>query len=269
MCLTQGYFSLTDLKKDLQILTPADINNAYVVVHRLVKEGELARHPSLHGKYRLIETTSETIDWVNASEDEYHVHLPLGLSKIVQVLPKSIIVLAGVPNAGKSALCLETIRLNQDKLKINYFSSEMGPTKLKSRLRRFENVEFPTGWKFNALYRSEGWADALTPFPDDLNIIDYVELSNDVYIVGDILKGIFNSLKGGIAIVCLQKKYGADMGRGAEFSLEKPSLYLSVEKGKAKIIKAKEWRGETNPNGKQMTFKLHKGWEFEPDERLD
>jgi hypothetical protein len=66
-----------------------------------------------------------------------------------------------------------------------------------------------------------------------------------------------------VAVIAIQKKFGAEMGRGAEFSLEKPSLYLSVEKGTVKILKAKEWRGTNNPNGQIMTFSLRHGASFE------
>src|SRR4030042_643062 len=83
------------------------------------------------------------------------------------------------------------------------------------------------------------------------------------YIIAYIIKGVFDKLDKGVAVIAIQKKFGAEMGRGAEFSLEKPSLYLSVDKGTIKILKAKEWRGTDNPNGKMLKFKLHHGSEFE------
>ena len=129
----------------------------------------------------------------------------------------------------------------------------------------FTSVEFPDGWKFNPWFRTENFGDAVRQFPNDLSIVDYIEICSDAYVIGDIIKEIFNKLDKGVAVIAIQKKYGADMGRGAEFSLEKPSLYLSVEKNTIKIIKAKEWRGIENPNGKMRKFKLLHGSEFLPE----
>jgi hypothetical protein len=260
--LENGYFSVKDIYNSLGIVKETERGNVRVIVHSLYKKGELDKHPSRGGFYRRIEEQSEPLDWINAPEGEYPITLPLGLSSIVQVLPKSIICIAGTPNSGKTSICLDTIRVNMDKLRINYFSSELGAAKLKNRLSKFENVEFPLGWHFHPFYRSSNFPDSVKPYPDDLNIIDYVELAADVFMVGDIIKGIFDNLDKGIAIVVLQKKFGADMGRGAEFSLEKPSLYVSIEKGWAKIVKCKEFRGNDNPNGKVMPFRLRQGWEF-------
>ena len=70
-------------------------------------------------------------------------------------------------------------------------------------------------------------------------------------------------MKNGIAIVALQKKRGVELGRGAEFSLEKPRLYLSMENGEIKIVKAKNWRRkDVNPNGMVSKFKIVNGCDF-------
>jgi hypothetical protein len=64
--------------------------------------------------------------------------------------------------------------------------------------------------------------------------------------------------------VALQKKIGAQLGRGAEFSLEKPRLYLSIDKGKLTIIKGKSWaRKNVDPNGLSVNFKITGGCQFE------
>lgn len=99
--------------------------------------------------------------------------------------------------------------------------------------------------------------------PDCINIIDYTELTEDIYMVADYLKVIHEKLESGIAVVALQKKIGAHLGRGAEFSLEKPRLYLSMDAGKTTIVKAKNWvKPDFNPNGLIIKYQIVGGCKF-------
>lgn len=266
VALTEAHFSLKEAKKDLNILKENDKNTFDQVIHNLKKDG-IIEHAlgKSEGWYKRIDNKLETLDWKTANGKEFPIELPFELSQLIYLLPKSILCIAGNFNAGKTAFCLETVRLNMGKMKINYFTSEMGKDKLRQRLKKFENVEFPDGWNFNAAYRSSNWSDCLKDFPDDLNIIDYLQIGESFWTVSDHIDGIFNRLGKGVAIVCLQKTLGRDLGRGGDFSAEKASLYLSIDPGKLKIIKAKEWRGMENPNGKFKRFKLVQGWDFRPD----
>jgi hypothetical protein len=261
---TDGDFSVTQVYNLRHPATTADKSNIRQVLSRLKRDGIIAKAGNRDGVYRKIEVESEYLNWTTASEDEHPIALPLGLSQIIKVLPRSILCIAGTPNSGKTAMCLEAIRLNMDRMKVRYFSSELGAEKLRARLKLFDNVDFPAGWKFEPYYRSSNFPDAIRPYPDDLSIIDFIEVSSDAFILGDILKGIFDNLKNGVALVAIQKKFGSDFGRGAEFGLEKPSLYIALERGWIKIVKAKEWRdGVDNPNGKIRPFALRHGAELE------
>jgi hypothetical protein len=63
--------------------------------------------------------------------------------------------------------------------------------------------------------------------------------------------------------VTLQKNKGRDTGVGGDRSLEKPRLYLSLEKGKAKIIVGKNWSSDyVNPVGLELDYKLVQGCKF-------
>jgi hypothetical protein len=147
------------------------------------------------------------------------------------------------------------------KFKINYFSSEMGAMELRARLQKFEgNLQH---WKDNVNFRerSSNFADVVKP--NDVNIIDFLEVTEDFFKVGGMIKEIYDKLKKGIAIIALQKNKGRDLGLGAERSIEKARLYLSIEHGKIKIIKGKNWANpEVNPNGMQWSFKLVQGSKF-------
>jgi hypothetical protein len=250
------------------VVTPSEKNALKQAVHRFKESGLIEKYGKKEGVYRRIENEAEILDWKTADDKEYPIELPFELSKMTYLFPKSIVCIAGNFNAGKTAFCLDTVRLNMDKLKVNYFTSEMGAHKLRQRLRKFENVEFPDGWKFNAIYRASNWADCLKDYPDDINIIDYLQIGENFWAVSDYIDQIFNRLGRGIAIICLQKTLGKDLGRGGDFSAERASLYLSIDPGRLKIVKAKEWRGTENPNGKFKRFKLVQGWKFMPDPDL-
>ena len=75
--------------------------------------------------------------------------------------------------------------------------------------------------------------------PDEINVVDYLELTSDFWKVSGMLQEIQSKLAQGIAVVALQKPRGRDTGLGGDKSLEKPRLYLSVENGTVKILKAK------------------------------
>jgi hypothetical protein len=222
------------------------------------------RDPKKDGMYRLLDSASPEILWQNADPRAF---IPLkwvfGLEELVNIYPKNIIVVAGAPNAGKTAFCLNFIEMNQHRtelsnlLPIHLFSSEMGEQEMKVRLSKFPCSD----WSFKAFERSANFADAIKP--DKINVVDYLEVTDNFYLVSSELKAIHDKLKTGIAIITLQKKRGAELGRGAEFSLEKPRLYLSMDNGKLTIIKAKNWSKEgQNPNGMTFNFKLVNGTKF-------
>ena len=103
--------------------------------------------------------------------------------------------------------------------------------------------------------------------PDEINIIDYLEVTgeegSEFYKVGGFIKHIFDKLNKGIAIIGLQKNRGVDFGLGGMRGLEKPRLYMTMQPGLIKIIKAKNWVDSmTNPNGLQLNFKWFQGSRF-------
>ena len=74
---------------------------------------------------------------------------------------------------------------------------------------------------------------------------------------------VCRKLQKGICIIALQKNRGTDLGLGGFRSMEKARLYLAMEPGKIKIVKAKNWATNTNPNGLQLEFKLIQGCQFQ------
>ena len=259
---TSGWFDGFRIDKEFSIQTQVGKNTRRVILHRLVQEGLLKRHANKQGMYCLVSAEAPLLDWKNADDGHtIELHWPFSLEWYIKVYSRNLIVIAGSPNAGKTALCLNLIYRNMGgPYDIVYYTSEMGGEEMKSRLLNFEDIELDD-WTFECRERSRDFAEVIQP--DKVNIVDFLEITDTFYLVGEELRAIFEQLTTGIAIVCLQKKRGAELGRGAEFSLEKPRLYLSMDNNQLKIVKAKNWRSPTvNPNGKKWNYKLIQGCKF-------
>lgn len=278
---TDGDFTATECYKWLQTAIGAtkgyktEVNRRSVkdILIRLKKRGVIQKIGNKDGVYRQVDEEADEIDFESADDSTLDIRWPFEIEKFVDTYPKSISVIAGAPNAGKTAFLLNLVRLNIQKHKINYFSSEMGKIELKARLLKFG---LPLSeWK-RAIWkeRAVNFADVIKP--DEINIIDFLELHSDFFLVGQMIKDIFDKLNKGIAVIALQKNAGQDHGLGGYRSIEKARLYVAMDTGTVKIVKGKNWHDETkNPNGYQNGFKLVQGCKFiadgwlSPDDIID
>lgn len=267
--ITQGYISISECDRELQIVSKKEKINRRVIFHRLVKEGRIEHHPERASLYRKVERQFETVD-IDSMSDEppVDVILPFNIQDYVELQPKDLIVYAGEPNAGKTALMLETVRLNMDTWPCWYFSTEMNRHNCKKRLGKHEGT---FKWPFHFSDDFPNYFDVLQE--NDLNFVDYVECE-EAYKIPAILSAIQKKLKNGLAFVALQKFRGRDYGFGGLMTLAKPSLFCAIEPdfpgAKLKIVKAKNYRDE-NPCGMIRDFKIvgginivsSTGWEME------
>lgn len=258
---TTGWFSYEELDRDLGIVTPDQKHNRRTVTYRLREAKKLESHPRDNKLMRWVNVQVRLVDFKRAGgKSPLAVRYPFHIEQYFNTFPGNIIVLAGAADAGKTAFLLNFVYLNQSDFSIYYQSSEMGETELASRLEKFEGIRLDE-WNFTVEERSRDFADVIRP--DCINIIDYMELSADSWNVAEYLRQIHDKLQGGIAIVALQKKRGAELGRGSDFGLEKPRLYLTMDGGVLKIQKAKNWANpEQNPNGLEVHYKIINGCKF-------
>jgi hypothetical protein len=136
----------------------------------------------------------------------------------------------------------------------------MGGAELKERL---QNFDFPLeNWRnVKFIERATDFSTAIRP--DGLNIIDFLEIHDEFYKVGALIKDMFDKLNTGLAVIAIQKNKGRDEGLGGQRSLEKARLYMAMEPGKLKIVKAKNWvNAMVNPNNMMQEFRLAKGCYF-------
>lgn len=269
---TTGEFNINDVDRELHLKTKQEKNHRAVILNRLCKEEMIEKIGKRTGTYRLIIKDENVIDWKNANTDKaIDLKLIFDIQKKINIYPKNIIIIAGEKDAGKTAFLLNIVYDNMENHKIYYFSSEMVEMEMKSRLEKFS---IPLDqWNFTPIERSGNFQDVIKP--EDINIIDFLEISDNFYKIGEDIRRIYEKLTTGIAIIGIQKKAGTDFGRGAEFSMEKARLYLSLQAGEynpgskqydnstLKIVSAKNWKDPCyNPRGDIYTYTLYQGCQF-------
>ncbi|MDD5007479.1 MAG: bifunctional DNA primase/polymerase [Syntrophorhabdaceae bacterium] len=260
--VTDGYWNVTECFKALQIITKEEKTAGRVAIHRLRsgKNPLIEKHGDKDGCYRRIDNQCEDIDFLSATDTVLPVKWPFEIERYFNTMPKNIIVIAGEPDAGKTAFLLNVARLNMRGHEVIYFSSEMGAQELRGRLSKFDEP-LNTWKKLTVKERSSNFADVVKP--DAINVVDFLEIHDEFYKIGLYIKEIFDKLNKGIAVIAIQKNKNTEYGLGGGRGLEKARLYLSMESGKVKIIKAKNWvDSANNPNGLEMKFKLVKGCHF-------
>lgn len=216
----------------------------------------------------------------------------MGLHELCDIRPGNIIVVAGSPNAGKSAYVSNLVHsvfvlttkgelaknykesvaaqmaeqmCTGKKLECHFFSSEAGEDEMSSRLElhpggieSFRDVQF---WE-----RDNNFADVIRP--NALNVIDFMEVYDDFYQIGGWINDVHRVLDKGIAVIVIQKKRGRDVGKGGDVTMEKPRLYISLENntpygGICKVVKAKFPKHHSkNPNGLEIDYHLIDGHDF-------
>ena len=253
--LAPGAFSVSQLTRK------TDLQQLYIdMCERLVDKGVLDHYGNIRGWYVPRQTELDEMDYVNVEAEAVDLWLPFELSDLVEIHPGNVIILSGAPNSGKTAVMLNIIKENRHKgWDIHYFSSEMGATELHKRLKKFPDIAIDQ-WGFHAYRRSDSFHDVIKTGPNSLNIIDFLEVHDEFYKVGQAIKKIHDRLNDGLAVIGLQKNPGQETGLGGFRTMEVTRLALAIDYGKVKITKAKNFRDpEKNPNGLMKDFKLLAG----------
>jgi len=214
--------------------------------------------------WRKLDYDIHKMDLKNTNVRFLSVKYPGGLDRLVNTMPGQLNVIAGDPDAGKTAFCLNFVRMNADQFKIVYFSSEMGEVEMRHRIEQLDPdlLDHPN---FSAYERSAEFHDVIRQGEGVINIVDYLEMTNEFYRVGEYLNKIFRKLQGAVALVCLQKtKPGSSSPLGGQRAMEKPRLVLAMSRARIKITKAKNWADpQFNPTGLVRNFRISKGSDFE------
>jgi len=257
---TSGIITTTTAHQWLQVTTREEKKIVNECLRRLEKEGLVKRTGRKAGEYRIINQNINFVDWKSKKLEIVDFWLPLNMHQAIDILPGSVILLAGMQNAGKTAWAMNIAYQNQAKFKTIYFSSEITPEEFAERVRLGGK---PEEWevKFAEDFDMASIEDYIDP--DGLNVLDYLEPPNaDYTLMAQKLSDIHRKLERGVAVVCIQKK-AEGYGAGGEYMKNKPHLYVTLdviyEKSycEAKIVKCKKPKyGFKNPQGLKAVYTI-------------
>uniref|UniRef100_A0A6M3IR03 Uncharacterized protein n=1 Tax=viral metagenome TaxID=1070528 RepID=A0A6M3IR03_9ZZZZ len=259
--LVSGTFTARTMCNELNIVTVESKGHLRVILHRLCESGVIAK-TNLDGTYRRIDNERKPIDWQSADISKVlPIKLPFGIHEVCKIYPKSIIVVAGSKNEGKTSFLLECVKLNMGRFVIDLYNSETGPEQLKERLMP---LDIPEPAPFNTYERYDNFADVIEP--DHMAVIDYLDFNSEVYLVGTEIDNIFRKINS-CAIIGLQKPPPSvtyvkgvkkvierDLAYGGGFTAKRAVLYISLSSHKCKLVYVKT---PSNPKAKpnNMTWK--------------
>ena len=228
--MAKGKFKLFDMLKETGISTADDIYHAKCAIQDLEMEGVI-KADKHNGVYVKTNITLDKMKKVKDRTPPIELWLPLGLHKKVVTIRGSLIIIAGVTNAGKSAFFLNFTEKNMNNHKIRYVSSEWSNEERDIQLEDFgadidewdKKVDFYAKKDITASF--DNYID-----PENITIVDYFESYDDYAGVSGALRDIADKLTTGIAIVALQKKSGMTHGYGGEGTANRSQLYINIDK---------------------------------------
>ena len=266
-----GEFNISQIYNDLRLQSRPEKKLTSGVLSSLVEEDVIVRQGRRYGIFRKKDKDHRPMEWKTAPNEPLNIEWPLRVQDWAQVYPGNVVVVAGESQAGKTAYLMRLAAINAGKgMDINYLNSEMADQELRKRIELFEDIPLEIWEKIGFFERVDNFADVIQP--NAINIVDYLEETNEPFKVANYITQMFKALKSGIVVVAIQKPTGRDWGRGGEATAALARLYLSIfyhqrkddTPNRLKIVKGKAWATSENPDGKMQRFKLVKGSQFIP-----
>ncbi len=186
--------------------------------------------------------------------------LPFGIHEYCFMYNKNLGIVFGSKDAGKSAIMFNIGRMNMNKHRVIYLSSEMGQDELNGRLTKFDGLEL-SDWKMEAYERSYNFDQIIKK--EALYLIDFLELGGDdsEYYKGvALVRRIYDKIRmtGGVVFIACQKNRDALLPKGGSGLLEKARIAISLDPNRIELVVAKNWADgvTSSPRGKAWTYQL-------------
>lgn len=232
-------FNLEQLRVKHNISTES--SNYYVYIGRFVKERKIKKVG--YGRYKKIKEIQPVKWWERTNRQPLNFKFPCSyrdgsefrLEDMVKIYPGDLILIGGVSNVGKTTMALnlmaENIRLMPTVLMGSEYTAADGKIsdKFGERLDAMSWCDFILNGRplFELLPVDQDYEDYIVA--DAINIIDWISLPGEYYMIDEITKKIKNRIGDGVAVVVIQKNRTSDFGEGGERAERYADLSLYID----------------------------------------
>ncbi|PQP35645.1 hypothetical protein C6A37_01400 [Desulfobacteraceae bacterium SEEP-SAG9] len=264
-----GIFKISDLKRELG-LNDNEYTLARNCVKRMQGQGHLQKHGHQLGCYRVVDRRKNSIVWDEIEAGPSGLILPGGLHKVVTTREGDMICFAGYKNHNKTAIAIETARLNLDRFEIHFFITEY-QARMKKRLLDFGIDLSHPNLNCYPIDRGDYIPDKIEGGAGVLNIIDHFPNLDNFYLVGKYQDEIHRALDGALCVITHQKKNPDDLEAiGGSFWTITPTLAVTLlQENDVQIMRIRKGKepgaGIYNALNMVIRYKLRRGCEFEFD----
>jgi len=199
------------------------------------------------GVYKVLTPVKAVEWWKDGSNDEpltfkfpkSHIDdTAFGIEDLVEIFAGDLILISGQSNYGKTCLALNLLAEN-----INLFSAGntlMGSEytaadgqitpKFKRRMQKMDWVEWVQDGRplFQLLPVGGDYEDYVEK--DQLNVIDWISLPGDYYLIDRVTKQIKDRVGMGVVVAVLQKNAKAEYGEGGERTIRYADIELKIDR---------------------------------------
>ncbi len=263
-----GWWTYRNLDDDCGITGPESKNTRRVVIADLVKKRKITRHAQKQGHFKKVDDVLHEQVWQEAdTRNVLPVLWPFGLEQYMKIFPKSVIIVGGYKQQGKTAYLYKLVHLNMDMFEIDLFNNETGVEQMKER---FDGIDpdIPNPPPFKTYERYDNFSEVI--HPDHISVIDYLDTNSEFYEIGNEIEKIWQRLDKGVAVIGLQKPppqvsmykgqkqvLTRDLAYGGAMTAKRAVLYLSLDTHILKIVHAKNPIKGMYPNGMCWSYSFN------------
>jgi len=238
--------SLKYLRDELKINpnTP-QWNSLRVLMGRLIEDRTVKPSGKNDGVYKVLLPIKPITRLDNENETPLDFRFPrnyneeeseFGFEDSLEVFPGDMILVTGRSNQGKTTMALSIMAENLGLMPAFLMGSEYTAAdgkispKFVRRLKRmnWSNLLNDDGtFGFSLLPVGSDYEDYVEP--DCLNIIDWISLNGEYYLIDGVMKKIKDRVGNGVAVVVLQKNKDAEFGEGGERTQRYADVELRID----------------------------------------
>jgi len=166
---------------------------------------------------------------------DFDTSMEMFFAEDIVIREGDLVLISGMSNFGKTTLCVNFCGENIDCLPVlmgnEYTTIDREPTpRFLNRLDSMDWVKWTNEGrdKFSLLPVWEDYAEHI--IKDRINIIDWINLPGEYYLISPVMEGIKHALGKGIGIIAIQKNEEKDSGRGGAPSRDFADCELLIDR---------------------------------------